>query len=165
MAVADDIALIKEQERALVLPRFNEEIAFAIGCDIREHAVAAGQTITVEIRAGDRRLFYTALAGTSADNDEWLRRKANLVHRLFRSTYRCVLENQGQDLSFPPRRALDNADFVLAGGGFPIHVAHAGFIGSIAVSGLHERDDHRLVVDALCRHLGTDPGPLSLPPL
>jgi len=33
------------------------------------------------------------------------------------------------------------------------------------VSGLHERDDHRLVVEALCAHLGLDRTALSLPPL
>lgn len=164
MAVADDIALIVEQERALVLPRFDEEIAFAIGCDIRAHALAAGQAIAVEIRTGERRLFYTALAGTSADNGEWLRRKANVVHRVHKSSYRCVLESKAPD-DFLLRRGLDKADFVLAGGGFPIHVAHAGMIGSVVVSGLPERDDHRLVVDGLCRHLGLDPGPLTLPPL
>lgn len=164
MAVADDIALIVEQERALVLPRFDEEIAFAIGCDIRAHAVTAGQAIAVEIRTGERRLFYTALPGTSADNDDWLRRKANVVHRVYKSSYRCVLESKAPD-DFLLRRGLDKADFVLAGGGFPIRVAHAGMIGCVTVSGLHEREDHRLVVDGLCRHLGMDPAPLTLPPL
>ena len=43
---------------------------------------------------------------------------------------------------------------MLAGGGFPVKVKGAGVIGVIAVSGLPEREDHAVVVDALCDHLG-----------
>lgn len=165
MAREDDIRLIIEQERALVLPAFDEDIAFAIGCALRDTARANGHAIAVEIRAGDRPLFYVALEGTTADNQHWLRRKANLVQRVFKSSYRVVLEHKGPDDFFGPRRGLDNADFVLAGGGFPIRVKNAGMIGSICVSGLHEREDHRLVVDALAEHLGLDKKALTLPPL
>jgi uncharacterized protein (UPF0303 family) len=52
-----------------------------------------------------------------------------------------------------------------AGGGFPIRVKGAGLIGAITVSGLHERDDHGVVVAAICDHLGVDQTPLRLPPL
>jgi tRNA (guanine-N1)-methyltransferase len=53
-------------------------------------------------------------------------------------------------------------DYVLAGGGFPIAVKGAGVIGVIAVSGLPERQDHGVVVDALCDHLGVDKRKLVL---
>jgi uncharacterized protein (UPF0303 family) len=52
---------------------------------------------------------------------------------------------------------------VLAGGGFPITVKGAGIIGVIAVSGLPEREDHGVVVDALCDHLGIKRKTLALP--
>lgn len=165
MSTKDDIALLIEQEKALVLPEFSEAIAFKLGLAIRENALAHGLGIAAEIRTGERPLFYTALAGSTADNANWLRRKANLVHRVSKSSYRVVLEKSFPEDYFPVRRGLDNADFVLAGGGFPIWVKHAGMIGSICVSGLHERDDHRLVVEALCDHLGLDSTGLALPPL
>jgi uncharacterized protein (UPF0303 family) len=38
-----------------------------------------------------------------------------------------------------------------------------GVIGAIAVSGLPERQDHAVVVAALCRHLGLDHDALALP--
>ena len=53
--------------------------------------------------------------------------------------------------------------YVLAGGGFPVTVKNAGVVGVIAVSGLPERDDHGVIVDALCEYLGKDARALALP--
>ena len=53
---------------------------------------------------------------------------------------------------------------MLAGGGFPVTVKDAGVIGVIAVSGLPEREDHGVVVDALCAYLDLDASGLALPP-
>lgn len=165
MAIEDDIRLVREQERVLVFPEFDEAIAFKLGLAIRERAIADGLGVVADVRTWDRPLFYMALPGTTGDNPNWIRRKANLVQRVMKSTYRVVLEKNWDTDFFPPRRGLDNMDFVLAGGGFPIRVKGAGMIGAISVSGLHERDDHRLVVDALCDHLGADKSALRLPPL
>ncbi len=164
MAKDDDIKRILEQERALVFPAFSEDIAFELGIQLRQKGVERRHAIAIEIRVGERPLFYTALAGTNPDNAHWLRRKSNTVQRLYKSSYRVVLEQSEPQNFFGPRRGLDNADFVLAGGGFPIWVKSAGMIGSICVSGLHERDDHGLVVEVLCEHLGADPKALALPP-
>jgi uncharacterized protein (UPF0303 family) len=165
VAKEDDIKLVAEQERALIFPEFSEDIAFRLGCLIRDNAVAAGDGIAAEIKIAERPLFYMALAGTTADNANWLRRKANVVQRLAKSSYRVVLEKTQSEDYFLPRRGLDNMDFVYAGGGFPIRVKTAGLIGAVCVSGLHERDDHRVVVNAICEYLGLDSGPLTLPPL
>lgn len=165
MSKADDIKLIIEQEKALVFPEFSENIAFKIGSLLRDAGLANEHALAIEIRTGDRPLFYAALPGSTGDNQHWLRRKANVVQRLHKASYRVVLEHNGPDDFFGPRRGLDNMDYVLAGGGFPIRVKHAGVIGSICLSGLHERDDHRLVVDAIADHLGADKKALTLPPV
>jgi uncharacterized protein (UPF0303 family) len=56
------------------------------------------------------------------------------------------------------------ADYALSGGSFPLRVNGAGVIGAITVSGLHQRDDHELVVAAICSQLGLETKGLSLPP-
>lgn len=165
MSKQDDLKRVIEQEATFVFPEFNEAIAFQLGSALRANALAAGLGIAAEIRTGNRPLFYMALPGTNADHPHWLRRKANLVHRVYKSSYRVVLEHAGPDDFFSPRRGLDNNEFVLAGGGFPIWVKGAGMIGSICVSGLHERDDHRVVVEAVAAHLGHPADTLALPPL
>ncbi|RUT35167.1 heme-degrading domain-containing protein [Arsenicitalea aurantiaca] len=163
MAVADDISTIIRQEQELVFERFDEATAFAIGSHIRERALADGLTLVADVRLWDRPLFYCAMPGTTADNPVWVRRKANSVQRLGRSSYRLVLENPGEERVFPVRRALDPNDYALAGGGFPIRVAGIGIVGAATVSGLPEREDHNVVVAAICHVLGKPYADYALP--
>lgn len=165
MSKDTDIALIKKQETQLVFDEFDELVAHSLGKRIRERALREKLTIVVDIRTFDRQVYFMALPGTTADNAEWVRRKFNLVRQVQKSSYRAVLENKTDADHFLPRRGLDNADFVLAGGGFPIRVRGAGVIGCITVSGLHERDDHQVAVDGICEELGVDKTSYTLPPL
>jgi uncharacterized protein (UPF0303 family) len=162
MTATDDIARIAEQEAKLVFPSFDEATAFAIGSAIREQGLKDKSPIVIDIRTFDRPLFYAALPGSTADNANWARRKRNVVQMFHKSTYRMVLEQQRPDRTFKPGSGIDNADYVLAGGGFPVTVKSAGVIGVIAVSGLPEREDHGIVVATLCAHLGLDAKALAL---
>lgn len=164
MAASEDIETIKRQEAALVFERFDEDAAFEIGSAIRARALKEELPIIVDIRTFDRPLFYAAMPGSNASNPDWARRKINVVKRYLRSTYRLVLEQQRPDRTFKVGEGLDISEYVLAGGGFPVTVKGAGVIGVIAVSGLPEREDHNVVVDALCAHLGADRAKLALPP-
>ncbi|MFE0013360.1 heme-degrading domain-containing protein [Mesorhizobium sp. NPDC059054] len=164
MAASEDIETIRRQEAALVFETFDEAVAFEIGGAIRERALKEQLPIIVDIRTFDRPLFYAALPGSNASNPDWARRKINVVKRYLRSTYRMVLEQQRPDRTFKVGEGLDIAEYVLAGGGFPVTVKGAGVVGVIAVSGLPEREDHNVVVDALCAHLGVDRAKLALPP-
>jgi uncharacterized protein (UPF0303 family) len=57
---------------------------------------------------------------------------------------------------------LPLADFAAHGGSFPIRVHGAGIIGCVTVSGLPQRADHELAVEALCAELGMDFSKLAL---
>ncbi|MBI4047706.1 MAG: heme-degrading domain-containing protein [Devosia nanyangense] len=165
MATADDIAKVLEQERALVFDTFDDDAAFAIGSAIRERAIADKLGIVCSIVLWDRPLFYITRPGTTADNADWVRRKANVVKRFQKSSYRMVLEQlPREDRLLPEARALPPEDYVLAGGGFPIRVNGAGIIGAVVVSGLPERQDHAVVVAAIAGYLGRDAAALALEP-
>jgi len=161
MTTAADITLVKKQEQDLVLSEFNEDVAFALGSAIRERALAEGLSLVVDIRSWDRQMFFAATAGTSADNAEWVRRKINTVRRFQRPSYRMVLE-RGEG-PFSPQSGADPADYVIAGGGFPIRVKGAGIVGCLTISGLPGRSDHGVAVAALCDHLGLDRADYALP--
>ena len=157
----DDIGRVQRQENELVLPSFDEAIAFEIGSAIRSRALQDGLSLVVDLRTWDRQLFFSATPGTSADNAEWVRRKINSVRRFQRASYRLVLERGEAPLSL--QSGADPADFVIAGGGFPIRVIGAGIVGALTISGLPGRDDHGVAVDALCDHLGKSRSDYALP--
>ena len=163
MSAADDIGKIAEQEKRLVFSAFDEATAFSIGSAIRERALKEGLGIVVDIRTFDRPLFYAAMPGSTGSNPDWARRKINVVKRFLTSTYRMVLEQQRPDRTFKVGEGLDPANYVLAGGGFPVTVQGAGVIGVIAVSGLPEREDHGVIVDVLCDHFRIERRELALP--
>lgn len=163
MTVADDITAIAEQERHLVFDSFDEARAFEIGSLLRAHGLADNMPIVIEIRLWDRLLFYAALPGSTGSNADWVRRKMNTVKMFQKSTYRMALEQASPDRLFKPDFGLSGAEYVLAGGGFPIHVKGTGVVGAIGVSGLPQRQDHELIVAVLAAHLGLNAAILALP--
>jgi uncharacterized protein (UPF0303 family) len=164
MAAAEDIAKIIDQERGLVFPEFDEQVAFALAMIVSERGARERLPIVCDVRLWDRPLVYFALPGTSGDNPVWAVRKSNTVRRLLKSSYRVVLEQGRADQVFAEERVMPAADYALSGGSFPIRVQGAGVIGAMTVSGLHQRDDHELVVAAMCEHLGVDAKVLALGP-
>jgi len=164
LAIADDIARIGAQEQALVFPAFDENTAFAIGSALKAAAEARGARVAIDIRLWDRQLFFFAMAGTSADNADWIRRKSNCVRRYARSSYALTLRHKQRGSGFAFDDNADPAEYAAHGGAFPLRLAGVGIVGAITVSGLPGREDHGLVVEALARHLGKDPAPLAFDP-
>jgi uncharacterized protein (UPF0303 family) len=77
------------------------------------------------------------------------------VRRFARSSYAMgrQLALDGQTLEL--RHGLHLADYAAHGGGFPLWVGGC-CVGSVVLSGLPQRDDHALVVDALAELLAVD---------
>jgi uncharacterized protein (UPF0303 family) len=166
MASSADLARVIHQEAELRLPQFNYEDAWNLGTLLRDLAVARKHTLVIDIRRfgqPNQQLFYAALAGTTPDNARWVQRKANVVGRFHRSSYQVGLYLAQSNISFGEKYALEDADYATHGGSFPLHVINTGVIGAVTVSGLPQRDDHNLVVEALSRFLGRDPEELRLP--
>ena len=163
MSVAEDIARIAEQEKRLAFTEFDEAVAFSIGSAIRVRALAEDLPIVIQISVWDRLLFFAALPGSSGSNADWVRRKVNVVKMFHKSTYRMVLEQNSPDRAFKTGHGLPVTEYVLAGGGFPVMVRGVGAVGAFGVSGLPERQDHGVIVDALCDHLGIERKALALP--
>ena len=164
MAIADDIATIARQEADLIFPTFDYDTAWRLGLALRELALTHKHLIVIDIRRfgqPHQPLFYSALGGTP-DNARWVQRKSNVVARFHRSSYAIGLTLEQTNRTFAERYNLPDADYAVHGGSFPIRVETAGIIGSITVSGLTQRDDHNLVVEALCLELHKDHAALRL---
>jgi len=156
MRIAEDLARIAIQEQELQFASFDEETAWRLGTGLRTLAVARQVGIVIDVRRFGQPLFYTALPGTTPDNPEWVRRKSNVTARFHRSSYAIGLEMEQKTSSLLEKYGLPVSDYASHGGCFPIRVLQAGIIGSVTVSGLPQRSDHQLVVEALCLELGCD---------
>jgi uncharacterized protein (UPF0303 family) len=163
VALTDDLAAIRVQEQELQFSRFEESAAWLLGSRIRELAIARKFGVVIDVRRFGQPLFYCALAGTSPDNPEWVRRKSNVVARFHRSSYAIGLELLQSGKTLMDKHGLSEADYAVHGGSFPIRVTSAGVIGSVTVSGVPQRSDHELVVEALCAELGKSYDSLALP--
>jgi uncharacterized protein (UPF0303 family) len=163
MGLNEDVEKIALQERELHLPRLGAQLAWELGSRVRAMAVERGLALVIDIRRFNQPLFYAALDDTTPDNPEWVRRKSNVVARYHRSSYAIGLNLKLKNETLE-QRGLSTADFAAHGGSFPLHVEGAGIVGSVTVSGLPQRADHDLVVEALCGLLGRDYASLKLGP-
>lgn len=162
-ALAEDIRRLEEQERLLRFSHFSPDDAWALGNRVREAALARGASVAIDISLRDRTLFHSALPGTTTDNVEWIRRKRNTVLRLWSASYlvgrRLALSGRDQ----VEARNLSFADFSVHGGSVPLFVADLGCVGAVTVSGVPERIDHAIVVEAMASFLKIDLGDSRLP--
>jgi uncharacterized protein (UPF0303 family) len=139
---------IDRAEQALVLQRFDADDAWWLGCRLRDHAAARHAPVAIEIRRAGTRLFTALLPGATQDNLAWIDRKIAMALRFERSSYALNLMFRAGDGLFE-RFGLDRGTYAPAGGAVPIRLIGTGVIGAVAVSGLAQEDDHRLVVEAL----------------
>ena len=136
-------------ESDLVFDRFDDDTAWRLGVALRDAALAAGHPVAISIRRNGQRLFHAALPGASADNDGWLERKSAVVDRYGQSSLRVGEGFRARGKSFEDDSRLDPRAYAAHGGAFPVTVRDVGCVGTIAVSGLPQLEDHRLVVDVL----------------
>ena len=152
MSALDDLILrVEQQERDLRFERMDLGIAWDLGLLLRRLAVAKSFPLVIDIALGEQRVFHAALPGTSPHNGRWIERKKRTVREWQASSY-------GVGLRFPvldPPYSLESAPWIDvreysgSGGGFPINVTGAGFVGTIAVSGLRHDLDHEFIVGAV----------------
>ena len=160
----EDLERIAQQERELALPRLDAQTAWELGSRLRTMAAERKLCVVIDVRRFGQPLFYAAMDGTSPDNVEWVRRKSNVVARFHHSSYVAGLREKLKNQSLTDSQALPVADYATHGGSFPLRVAGAGIVGSVTVSGLPQRADHELVIEALCAMLGKNYADLKLPP-
>jgi uncharacterized protein (UPF0303 family) len=155
MNLADIITAAEADEARLVFPAFSDNDAFRLGVLMRELAISRGHAITIDIARGEQCLFHTALPGTSAHNAKWIERKKATVREWKASSYAVGLRFPVLDPPFTLETApwMDPTLFSGSGGGFPIVVTGAGFVGTIAVSGMRHDLDHAFIVEAVARFL------------
>jgi len=150
------LAILKKQEQQAQFQSFSEEIAFDLGSVVYGIARGKRAPVVINIRTSDRALFHAAMPGATPDNDEWVRRKSNVVLRYHMSSLQFgdSLALKGRVIN--PDMGIDMMNYAGHGGSFPIRVKKAGVVAAITVSGLPQLDDHRMIIDALDQYLKID---------
>jgi uncharacterized protein (UPF0303 family) len=156
MSIADDLAILEQQEQQLRFNRFNPETAWELGSWLRTQLMDRHVGGTIEIELANHLLFACATPTANPGQADWIRRKRNVVHRFGRSSYAIGRILEGNNETLQSRHFLNPADYAAHGGGFPILLEGTGRVGSIVLSGLPQRDDHNLVVSALAEILAKD---------
>lgn len=162
MAIDEDLARIALQEKELQFDRFDSQTAWQLGSLLRKIAEERKLGVVIDITLFSMPLFFTALEGSTPDNPSWVRRKRACVFRFFKSSYAVGLSLAKQETTLQAKFGLDDADYAAHGGSFPITVKGTGVIGAVTVSGLPQREDHIVVVEALATLLGKDVSALQL---
>jgi uncharacterized protein (UPF0303 family) len=164
MGLPEDLERIALQERELVLPKLDAQVAWDLGSRLRAMAAERNLAVVIDVRRFGQPLFYAAMDGTTPDNPEWVRRKSNVVARFHCSSYAVGLREKQKNQTLSESQGLPVTDYATHGGSFPLRVESAGVVGSVTVSGLPMRSDHELVIEALCAVLGRPYAELRLPP-
>jgi len=136
-------------EAELVFDLFDHAAAWRLGTAMVGRALGEHLPVIIDIRRPGVVLFHAALAGTTAENQAWLDRKADTVFRFEASTALLTerFARQGVDVWTAPW--FDTGRFTTAGGSVPVRVRGVGVVAAVTVSGLTSDEDHDFAVDAL----------------
>ena len=152
----DGLSQLLQLEQELQFAKFNEVVAWQIGSQLVEQGQREKLPITIDIMRGQHQLFHASLPGTSADNDEWVKRKVRLVYRFGHSSFYMgqLLKSKGKRIE--EAYLISETEYAPHGGCFPVILKDTGVIGTITISGLPQEEDHKLVVQAIRDYLVED---------
>lgn len=145
---APTMAELEAEEARLILPGFDETMAGRLGAALVTLAQLRNLPVVISIRSTGRTYFHAALPGSSANNDNWARRKSNTALMMGRASLIVGMKNAERGRSVASE-GLAEADYADHGGAVPLRVAGAGIVAVATVSGLPSVEDHRLVVEAI----------------
>ncbi len=151
--VSAKIEQLRLEQKELVFDQFDEETAWEIGSRIRRKAVEGGFPVAVSVTVNRRRLFGCSMPGAAAINDDWVRRKENMVYRFQKSSYEMALYTRMKGYDLKQQYGFELSEYAAAGGSVPIVLRGTGVVGAITVSGLAEHEDHGLVVSVIREYM------------
>ncbi|MGY1827943.1 heme-degrading domain-containing protein [Blastococcus sp. SYSU DS0541] len=148
------VAELAAEEQELQLTSFTHDDAWVLGCALVAAARRDAAPVAIEIVRNGQRLFSVALPGATPDNASWIERKSRVVHRFGHSSLHVRQDSIERGTTFEAEFGLDPQLYAAHGGAFPLLVRDVGPVGVVAVSGLPQLADHRMVTTVLAEHLG-----------
>src|SRR3954451_11350700 len=147
------VAELAAEEQDLQFSSFTNDDAWDLGSALVAVARERGAPVVVDVTRNGHQLSHAALTGSSPDNDSCIARKQRVVHRFGHSSLYLRQASIERGTTFEDQFGLDPAEYGAHGGAFPVLVRSVGPVGVVAVSGLPQLEDHRMVVAAIRAHL------------
>ena len=135
--------------KKIELDSFSNRMALEMGLKIIDLAKSRNQHIAVEISRLNHTVFIYVDDNLPVDKHNWLRRKTNVAKQFEESSLSVKNDLKEDNMTLEITFGLDEKDFLAKGGSIPIFIKSAGMIATITVSGLHDEEDHKIIVDAL----------------
>lgn len=156
--MSDNDILLKEllqQEKELQFIRFSNDMALELGLALLKEARTRSKPVAIDITRHGLQLFHFAMDGTAIDNGEWIRRKNNVVQRFGHSSFYVGRSLKQAGKTIEEKYLISSQEYAAHGGAFPLIIRGVGVVGTVAVSGLPQQEDHELVVGVLRQFLAT----------
>ncbi|VBB10883.1 heme-degrading domain-containing protein [Burkholderia stabilis] len=150
-----DHAPFDEDAPDTALPHFNADVARRLGEIAVNIASRRALPIAVGIVGEAAPLFYCALDGSGAHDNDAIRRRQNTVLRFGVSSLEVGARFRRAGWSLESQ-GLSGADYALDGGGVPLRIAGIGIVGAMTIAGLDSERNHALVVESLRWHVGAN---------
>ena len=144
---------IEKQEKELQFTKFDNSIALDLGLMLIENGKKFNKPISIDIAKNGHQLFHYSFEDSSPDNDQWIKRKNNVVNRFYKSSLYIGLKLKLANKSIEAKYLISPMEYAPYGGAFPIIIRHVGVIGTITVSGLSQEEDHNLVIETIEEYL------------
>ena len=144
---------LRQQEEDIQFASFSNDTALEVGLALVQAAREQGKAVAVDITRAGQQIFHFAMAGTSLDNGEWVRRKNRVVNRFGHSSYYMGISLKSAGQTIEEKYLLPESEYAPHGGAFPLIIREVGVVGTITVSGLPQEEDHALVVSVLKQFL------------
>jgi len=143
------IGQIEGEMAELQFPRFTKDDALALGLELVERGKEEHLPIAIDITKGEQVLFHVALEGATPDNEGWVRAKQRTAVRYEEPSLLVGLRGRAGGGRIEDNAWFDQATYAAHGGAFPVYVRDVGAVAVVTVSGLPQKADHDLVVQAL----------------
>ncbi|MCJ8281347.1 heme-binding protein [Winogradskyella sp.] len=135
--------------KKIELDSFNNQTGLKMGLAILNLAKERHQNIAVKVERLNHTIFLFVDDNLPADKHLWLRRKANVAKHFEESSLSVKNDLVNGNMTLEKTFALDITKFLAKGGSIPVFVKSAGMVAIITVSGLHDEEDHKIIIDAL----------------
>ncbi|MCX2750000.1 heme-degrading domain-containing protein [Arthrobacter sp. MI7-26] len=152
------IERLENEVSAFHLDSFDQADALALGLLLVDLATRRNLPVAIDIRRNEHILFHVSLPGATPDNELWVQRKSRTTERYAQPSLLVGLKGRLGGGRLEHNGWFDERRYASQGGAFPIFVKGTGHVATATVSGLPQKADHDLVVEALTTFLNRSKG-------